>query len=117
MIWDAIALHGISNIAAYKEFEVALVSASSLIDLAGPTMAKQTWGDLVTVTQTQYDAIKKEFPGTGQRKYFLGQLVEICRRKPETTYDNFVGDFGEKYVANYSRVGHRPLELIENLWE
>jgi hypothetical protein len=115
MIWDAIALHGIANIALYKEYEVALVSAASTIDFAGPAIAKQQYGDLVTVTQDEWETIAKAFPGNGEKKLFIGQLINLCRTKPETTYDNFVGDFGEKYLANYSRFGKRAVDLMEKV--
>jgi len=117
IVWDAIALHGIANIAQYKDFEVALAAAASLVDFAGPDLAKATFGELITVTQAEWAQIAKEFPGEGQVKFFTDRMVKICRTKPETTYDNYVGDFGEKYLANYSRVGHRPIDLLEGVPE
>jgi len=35
--------------------------------------------------------------------------------KAETTWDNAVGDWGEKYVAGYSRVGHRAIDTVESV--
>jgi hypothetical protein len=113
IVWDAIALHGISNIAQYKDFEVTLVSAGSALDFQGPELAKKTFGDLITVTQEEWAQILKEFPAEGEKQFFFAQLVNLCRTKPETTYDNFVGDFGEKFLPNYTRVGHRAVDLLE----
>jgi hypothetical protein len=41
-------------------------------------------------------------------------LCELCRKKPESTYDNFVGEFGEKYVEGYDRTGKKPSDFLEN---
>ncbi|PVI05511.1 hypothetical protein DM02DRAFT_584009 [Periconia macrospinosa] len=113
-VWDGIALHGIPNIALHRDFFVALVAAGSQIDLAGPEGAKLVYGDMITVTREEYDGIQKEFPfSDGDRPFFVEQLVELCRSKPDTTYDNYVGDFGERYVANYSRVGHRAIDFMD----
>ena len=114
LVWDAIALHGDISIAQHKGFITTLVAATSTIDFAGPEGAKATFGGLVTVTQEEFGRISREFPRLdGERKFFIDQLVDLCHRKPQTTWDNYVGDFGEKYLANYSRVGHRAIDLLE----
>jgi hypothetical protein len=114
VVWDSIALHGDISIALHKSFTTKLVAAISTIDFAGPEGAKATFGNLVTLTQEEFAQISKEYPrDDGEREFFISQLVDLCRRKPETTYDNYVGDFGEKYLANYSRVGHRAIDLLE----
>lgn len=41
-------------------------------------------------------------------------LCGFCQRKPATTFDNFVGDFGEMYgVEGYDRRGMRFVDLFE----
>jgi hypothetical protein len=115
IVWDAIALHGIINIAQYKDIEVALVAASSFVDLLGLDAAKATFGDLITLTQGEREQIFEEFPSTGEKKFIFDQLVDMCRTKPDTTYDNYVGDWGEKYLENYTRVGHRAIDMMERL--
>lgn len=115
IVWDSIALHGDISIALHKSFSTKLTAAISTIDFAGPEGARATFGDLVTLTQEEYARISREYPReNGEREFFISQVVDLCRRKPETTYDNYVGDFGEKYLANYSRVGHRAIDLLES---
>jgi hypothetical protein len=84
-----------------------------LTELVGPDIAKQSFGDLVTVTQSQWNAIAHEFPRAGLQGYMTNTLVCLCRRKPAATYQNFVGDWGEKYVEGYAREGNRFIDLFE----
>ncbi|PVH91403.1 hypothetical protein DM02DRAFT_545869, partial [Periconia macrospinosa] len=114
IVWDAIALHGMINIARYKDFEVMLIPAAGVTEWSGPDAAKAQFGDLITVTQAEWVQIAKEFPRDGSLEFFRSQMVNLCRTKPETTYDNYVGDWGEKYLANYTRMGHRAIDFAEN---
>lgn len=41
-------------------------------------------------------------------------MCNLCRTKPQTTYDNFVGDFGEEMVEGYSRKGNRAFDIMIN---
>jgi hypothetical protein len=36
------------------------------------------------------------------KRQMAGCFCSIAQHHPETTYDNFVRDFGERYVAGYS---------------
>ena len=37
------------------------------------------------------------------KRRFADSVCRIVKAKPETTYDNFAGDFGERFVPGYSR--------------
>ncbi|KAF7673498.1 hypothetical protein GT037_008113 [Alternaria burnsii] len=113
LLWDAVALHTSPDIAAHKELEVALVSGGTFCELAGPEIAKQSWGDLITVTQDEWAAIAAEFPRDGMKDYLIDTTVRLCSMKPETTYNNFQGDFGEKYLEGYSREGKKIVDLMD----
>jgi hypothetical protein len=57
-----------------------------------------------------------EFPREpGMKGYFRDLMVGFCISKPQVTYNNFVGDYGEKYVQNYTREGQRPIDLMEKV--
>jgi hypothetical protein len=77
LAWDDIALHSTSSIAAYKEIEVPLVSKG----------VHDIW-----------EGIVEEFPWDGFKEGVTEAWCEICRTKPATIYDNFVVDFGTKFV-------------------
>jgi len=65
------------------------------------------------VNQTEYAAIEAAFPSHKLLTTVREGLVELCRLKPATTYANYVGDWGEKYLPGYTRVGHRSMDLLE----
>ena len=37
------------------------------------------------------------------KRRFTDSICRIVKTKPETTYDNFAGDFGERFVPGYQR--------------
>ena len=37
------------------------------------------------------------------KEQFTNAVCRIVKTKPETTYDNFAGDFGERFVPGYKR--------------
>ncbi|KAF2187354.1 hypothetical protein K469DRAFT_570351 [Zopfia rhizophila CBS 207.26] len=115
LVWDSIALHTNADIARYKELEVALVSAGTITELVGPEIGKQFFGDLITVNQAEWEQIAIEFPRQGLKGYFRDVMTGLCRFKPDTTYQNFVGDYGEVFMKNYTRVGHRLVDLMESV--
>ena len=67
----------------------------TLADFMGPDNSPEG-----ALTWAEYEGIVKEYPRlklvTGMKKIFCG----FCKTKPETTYDNMVGIFGEKYVPS-----------------
>jgi len=119
LVWDAIALHTTRDINLYKEPEVWLTSVGILAELAGPAAAIRTVGaDRVAVTQGEWDGIAKEFPRKGLREYFKGVIVGFCATKPSTTYQNFMGDYGERYLQGYTRDGKKVVDFYDaNLLE
>ena len=43
------------------------------------------------------------FPRLEMKRRFTDSVCCIVKAKPETTYDNFAGDFGERFVPGYQR--------------
>ena len=90
--WDAIAFHTSSSLARYGAPEVALVNLAVLADFAGPNFKG------APVTLQEYRALTAVFPREGFTSEGLkGVLCGICRDKPSTTYDNWVGSFGLEF--------------------
>ncbi|MBX5042580.1 hypothetical protein [Rhizobium lentis] len=93
LIWDSVALNSTPSIGLYKEPEVALCTAGIGLDVIG-------W---------RYDAlppaemarIVSEFPRLGMKRKMTKCFCCIIERNPETTYDNFARDFGERFVQGY----------------
>jgi len=95
LVWDTVALNSTPSIAFYKEPEVALSTAGIGLD----------WGGF------QYDQIPADemrsilaaFPRLGMKQSFIDSVCRIVKSRPETTYDNFARDFGERFVPGYTR--------------
>jgi len=45
-------------------------------------------------------------------KDFAANLICLCERKPKTTYDNDLRDWGVKFVEGYSVKGKRGMDLL-----
>ena len=42
------------------------------------------------------------FPRLDMKRSFTDTVCRICKTRPETTYDNFARDFGERFVPGYT---------------
>lgn len=95
-IWDAIALHTTGSIARHGALEVALTNLGITADFAGPYLPSPDGTALIT--PQEYAAVMRVFPRAGfDREGFKDIMCGLCRTKPETTYDNFVGEFGRTF--------------------
>src|SRR5580658_8995098 len=94
VVWDAIALHTTRSIALHKEAEVAMTHSGITADVLG--------ADLDRIPQDKQGAILAEFPRLAFKNGLKGCLCNIARRKPESTFDNIVRDFGVRYVEGYT---------------
>jgi len=64
------------------------------------------------MTQAEWDDIVAKYPRHGFREGVKALMCGFCRTKPVTTYDNFVAEFGERFVEGYSREGRRTVDMI-----
>jgi hypothetical protein len=91
LMWDAIALHATPSFAQHKQAEVMVAHFGVMADFFGPNFP----GGAITVDE--YKEILTAFPRIGFRDQFLEIMCGLCAYKPETTYDNFVGDFAVEF--------------------
>jgi hypothetical protein len=96
LIWDGVALNSTPSISLYKEIEVALCTGGIGLD----------WGGFgyEAIPESQVAAIVEAFPRLEMKKQFTHAVCRIVETRPTTTYDNFAGDFGERFVPGYKRV-------------
>jgi hypothetical protein len=96
LIWDLIALNSTPSVALHKEPEVAVGTMGIGLDYGGFGADALPPGDV--------ERILDAFPRLSMKQRF----TETCRRlvtaKPETSYDNFLRDFGERLVPGYKAV-------------
>lgn len=94
LVWDSVALNSTPSIGLHKEPEVALCTAGIGVEFG-----------------FQYDRIPPEemkgvlaaFPRLGMKRRFADSVCRIVKARPETTWDNFAADFGERFVPGYVR--------------
>jgi hypothetical protein len=93
LIWDSIALNSTPSICLHKEAEAALCTLGVGLD----------WGGFGydSVPAEQIARIVAEFPRLDMKQRFTQAVCGICERRPETTYDTFARDFGERFVPGY----------------
>lgn len=94
--WDAIALHATPSIAKHAAAEVALTHLGVTADFLGPNLDLGLGTNLIS--REEYRTVTKLFPRSGFTYEGLKQVMcGICASKPNTTYDNFVGEFGVQF--------------------
>jgi hypothetical protein len=104
-VWDCVALNSTPSIGLYKEAEVSLCTIGICLDVVGLQYN--------SIPPTEMKAIITAFPRLGMKRRMSMCFCHIAATRPETTYDNFVRDFGERLVPGY-RVGASSVDLVEN---
>jgi hypothetical protein len=94
LIWDSVALNSTPSIGLFKESEVALCTAGICFDVLGLQYH--------VIPAAEVTKIVGEFPRLDLKLQFRRCFCHIARTKPETTYDNFVRNFGERFVDGYT---------------
>ncbi|KAH8806096.1 hypothetical protein F5884DRAFT_886640 [Xylogone sp. PMI_703] len=103
LVWDSIALHATFTIANYKQLEVQLVSLGAVTDFTGPSGV---------ITGQDFKNLWAEFPLGEFPSSFNNSIISLCLNKPNTTYDNWVQGFGDRYLPDsYHSKGHDLVDL------
>jgi hypothetical protein len=94
LIWDSVALNSTPSIGLYKEAEVALCTAGIGVEFGF---------EYDRIPPNEMRGILAAFPRLEMKRRFKDAVCRIVETKPVTTYDNFAGDFGERFVPGYER--------------
>lgn len=76
-------------------------------DFAGPHRAiggHLTWDTL--------NVVVRGLPRLRMKEDVREICCRLCRTEPETTYDNFVGQYGERYVEGYTLAGTKDIDFM-----
>ena len=106
LIWDSVALNSTPSIGLYKEAEVALCTAGICLDVVGLQYD--------TIPAQEIARIVEEFPRLDMKRRMTRCFCHIAEFAPETTYDNFVRDFGDRYVFGYRARVPSSDDLVSN---
>ena len=94
LIWDSVALNSTPSIGIYKEAEVALCTGGIGVEFGF---------QYDRIPASEMRSILTAFPRLGMKQGFKDAVCRIVKARPETTYDNFAGDFGERFIPGYQR--------------
>ena len=102
LMWDLVALNSTPSIALHKEAEVALGTMGIGLDYGG-------FG-FELIPSTDMNNILSAFPRLEMKDKFTEACCRLVAAKPETSFDNFLRDFGERFVP-----GYRPISTVDLL--
>jgi hypothetical protein len=96
LIWDLVALNSTPSLALHKEPEVAVGTMGIGLDYGG-------FG-VESLPADNVERILSAFPRLKMKQQFAEACCRMVTAKPETSYDNFLRDFGERFVPGYKAV-------------
>jgi hypothetical protein len=96
LIWDLVALNSTPSLALHKEPEVAVATMGIGLDYGGFGLAALPAGDI--------DRVLAAFPRLRMKERFSEACCRLVKERPETSHDNFLRDFGERFVPGYKAV-------------
>jgi hypothetical protein len=104
LIWDLVALNSTPSLALHKEPEVAVGTMGIGLDYGGFGVQALPAGDLKRILSA--------FPRLKMKQAFTETCCRLVTEKPETSYDNFLRDFGERFVPGYKTIS--TVDLLMN---
>jgi hypothetical protein len=104
LIWDLVALNSTPSLALHKEPEVAVGTMGIGLDYGGFGVEALPAGDV--------ERILSAFPRLRMKQRFTETCCRLVTAKPETSHDNFLRDFGERFVPGYKVVS--TVDLLMN---
>jgi hypothetical protein len=104
LVWDLVALNSTPSLALHKELEVAVGTMGIGLDYGGFGVQALPAGDV--------ERILSAFPRLKMKQRFVDMCCRLVTEKPETSYDNFLRDFGERFVPGYKAVS--TVDLLMN---
>ena len=102
LIWDSVALNSTPSICLHKETEAAMCVTGVGLDWGG-------WG-YDSIARDRMAEILAAFPRLEMKQRFTRAMCHLATTRPETTYDNFARDFGERFVP-----GYKPASMVDLL--
>jgi len=104
LIWDLVALNSTPSLALHKEPEVAVGTMGIGLDYGG-------FG-VEALPAANVERILGAFPRLRMKQQFTETCCRLVTAKPETSHDNFLRDFGERFVPGYKAVS--TVDLLMN---
>ena len=104
LLWDLVALNSTPSLALHKEAEVAVGTMGIGLDYGGFGVEALPASDV--------ERILAAFPRLKMKQRFTETCCRLVTAKPQTSHDNFLRDFGERFVPGYKAVS--TVDLLMN---
>jgi hypothetical protein len=104
LIWDLVALNSTPSLALHKEPEVAVGTMGIGLDYGGFFLDTLQAGDVARIVSA--------FPRLRMKDSFSRTCCRLVTERPETSHDNFLRDFGERFVPGYKAIS--TVDLLMN---
>jgi hypothetical protein len=104
LIWDLVALNSTPSLALHKQPEVAVGTMGIGLDYAGFGVEALPPGAA--------NRILDAFPRLQMKQRFAETCCRLVAAKPETSHDNFLRDFGERFIPGYKTLS--TVDLLMN---
>jgi len=105
LVWYWVALNATLSISPYAEAEVGICTAGAGVDFAGLLYERIPKADAARILAA--------FPRLQMKRRLKECLCDVARARPETTYENFVRDFGERFIDGY-KPAFSTVDLLSN---
>jgi hypothetical protein len=102
LLWDLVALNSTPSLALHKEPEVAVGTMGIGLDYGGFGFELIPSADMATILDA--------YPRLKMKDRFVDTCCRLVMAKPETSFDNFLRDFGERLVP-----GYKPASTVDLL--
>jgi len=104
LIWDLVALNSTPSLALHKEPDGAVGTMGIGLDYGGFGLDALEAGDVARILSA--------FPRLRMKDKFSEACCRLVKERPETSHDNFLRDFGERFVPGYKAVS--TVDLLMN---
>ena len=104
LVWDLVALNSTPSIALHKEAEVALGTMGIGLDYGGFGIELIASADMTDILSA--------FPRLRMKQQFAERCRRLAAASPQISFDNFLRDFGQRYVPGYTPVS--AVDLLMN---
>ncbi len=104
LVWHSIALHALRSQQASRGDRDQHRSGRGLSGPNNVSAPGLTWDE--------WDTIVRALSRSGFKNEVQGIAVHLCQTKKSTTADNWIGEYGEKYIAGFNITGYRPIDFV-----